>query len=326
MQNFTELYNSIKNPLFNGDLLRRLPDYRNKNLYFELIKQNSKNKHFKYEYDYRENLYALLFNVWKNNILSLSKQQLLDLKQRGSYQGNIYELYDSLSQQDKNVDTYEELQQVFNRFPLVEQYCWYNYFKNNTSFVHVYSRELRAKQEDYMDIKHRLYINPEPNDTYRLLGLFTIEALKEEIPFYYKFDDGIEKKRDDTIVMYASDENLLAYINILQSIGNRFPKLISRCNKPPILTGYIDNWIGYATEPTERMKEKYGSYNNMVTELLEDAINEAYSTIENKRTEENLYKILNDIISRNARKYELDPHKICFNSNMREKMIEEQER
>ena len=92
MQNFTELYNSIKNPLFNGDLLRRLPDYRNKNLYFELIKQNSKNKHFKYEYDYRENLYALLFNVWKNNILSLSKQQLLDLKQRGSYQGNIYEL------------------------------------------------------------------------------------------------------------------------------------------------------------------------------------------------------------------------------------------
>lgn len=120
MQNFTELYNSIKNPLFNGELLRKLPDYRGKDLYFELIKQNSKNKRFKDEYDYRENLYALLFNVWKNNILSLSKQQLLDLKQRGSYQGNIYELYDSLSQQDKNIDTYEELQQVFNRFPLVE--------------------------------------------------------------------------------------------------------------------------------------------------------------------------------------------------------------
>lgn len=92
-------------------------------------------------YDYRENLYALLFNVWKNNILSLSKQQLLDLKQRGSYQGNIYELYDSLSQQDKNIDTYEELQQVFNCFPLVEKYCWYNYCKNNTSFVHISIQE-----------------------------------------------------------------------------------------------------------------------------------------------------------------------------------------
>lgn len=183
MQNFTELYNSIKNPLFNGELLRKLAECRGKDLYFELIKQNSKNKHFKDEYDYRENLYALLFNVWKNNILSLSKQQLLDLKQRGSYQGNIYELYDSLSQQVKNIDTYEELQQVFNCFPSVEKYCWYNYCKNNTSFIHIYSRELRAKQEDYMDIKHRLYINPEPNDTYRLLGLFTIEALKEEISF-----------------------------------------------------------------------------------------------------------------------------------------------
>ena len=325
MQKFSELYNAIKNPLYNNELLRELPQYRNEYLYFKLIRRNSNNKKFNSKYDYREELYTLLFNVWKNSILMLNKQQIKELKQRGSYNGAVYELYDALSQQDKNISTYEELNAIFKRFPIIEKHCWHNYYTTNLNFVHVHSRELRAKQEDYINIKHRLYINPDPKDTYNLLGLFTVQALKEGIQFYYKFDDGKEKDRDDTIVMYANDKNIFSYINILQNIESKFPKLIARCNKPPILTGHIDNWIGYATEPTEDMQKKYGSYNNMVTELLEDSIKEAYIILENKKTNENPYNVLLKIISRNTKKYGLDSQKMCFNENIRAK-IEEQER
>lgn len=337
MKGFYELYNCVTNPLLNDDVLNILLTHKNQNVnYFTILNLNSKDKEIEEKaelYEDRENLYIMLFDIWRFNILSLSKQQLMELKNRGSYDSKIYELFDLLSQHNERINTYEELMELFNRYPLIEKYCWHNYVRNNNPFVHVYSRELRAKQQRYIGIEnkgemfpqHRLYVNPNPNDMYRILGLFTKKAIERKIPFYYKFDDSAEKNRDDSIVFYGDDENIFDYIDILRTIGKNNSSVVHGCKKPPILTGYIDGWIGYASEPRIDLSGKYGSYNNMLSELLSNAVKELSHISTNVNENKSSYKIIKDIISKKAQEYGLDYQKICFNADIKEKILKEQE-
>lgn len=168
-----------------------------------------------------------------------------------------------------------------------------------------------------MEIKHRLYLNPEPNDMYYLLGRFTYKALKRGIPFYYKFNDAAVKNKDDEILLYADDDNLFDYLKILEEIAKERQEIIKRMNKPPMMTGYIDNWIGYASDP-----QNEDSYNNVVARVVDDALKEIRRNYPNHPLRSQMM-LLGDSITRKMQRYGYDSQNICFNSKIREKALDE---
>ena len=78
--------------------------------------------------------------------------------------------------------------------------------------------------------------------------------------------------RDDTIVIYSSTESLIKYIEILQEIKREHPELISRTKEPPVLTGKIDGWIGYGSEPEKTPDGQRHSFNEIRAKVLESSI------------------------------------------------------
>ncbi len=106
---------------------------------------------------------------------------------------------------------------------------------------------MTAKKDQYPSIEHRLYLDIESLDTYKMTTYLVEKCDEHHLPYYFKFDQYAD--RDDTIVIYSSTENLTKYVEILHEIKKEHPELISRTKEPPVLTGKIDGWIGYGSEP-----------------------------------------------------------------------------
>ena len=100
---------------------------------------------------------------------------------------------------------------------------------------------------------------------------YLVEKCDERhLPYYFKFDQYAD--RDDTIVIYSSTDNLPKYLEILQEIKKEHSELISRMKDPPILTGKIDGWIGYGSEPVKTPDGKMHSFNEIRAKVLEYSI------------------------------------------------------
>lgn len=93
---------------------------------------------------------------------------------------------------------------------------------------------------------------------------------EHHLAYYFKFDQFAN--RDDTIVIYSSTESLTKYVEILQEIKREHPDLVSRVKEPPVLTGKIDGWIGYGSEPATTPDGKRHSFNEIRAKVLESSI------------------------------------------------------
>ena len=76
----------------------------------------------------------------------------------------------------------------------------------------------RGFDEEVLETKpvettHRLYINMDGVVKYKLIGLIINEFGDEKIPFHFKYNDA---SRDDTIVMWTDNENLVKTIELLK--------------------------------------------------------------------------------------------------------------
>lgn len=93
---------------------------------------------------------------------------------------------------------------------------------------------------------------------------------EHQLPYYFKFAK--RGNRDDTAVIYSDTENLMRYIEILREIKQEHPELAEIAKEPPCLTGKIDNWIGYGSEPPETPEGEKQSFNSLRETVLENAI------------------------------------------------------
>jgi len=167
-----------------------------------------------------------------------------------------------------DIETVEEFNSLYcdqeeELYDALEKYCW-NSFGWGTGWIHVCSRYVKVKQEEHQPVEHRLYLNTDSLDTYPLVNLLVDKFKFYNIPYYFKFEE--HGTKDDPIVIYSSTKYLSKYIEILNEIKKENPKLISNVHKPPILTGKIDNWIGYGSEP------KSSSFNNIRAKHISDVI------------------------------------------------------
>lgn len=103
------------------------------------------------------------------------------------------------------------------------------------------------------------------------MELFRNKCKERELDYHFKFSD--RGDRDDTIVIYSDDKKLSKYLEILEEIKKEEPEIIKRAQTPPMLTGKIDGWIGYGSEPSlDENGKNTKSFNSSRSGIIQNAI------------------------------------------------------
>ena len=275
-----DLYDSIDNPLDDFRVIIKLikiyanSSAKSNDFYSKLIKTVKKTYTGPFCESDRDQFYSMIFNKWKNSITSITKEEFIKLYEDGSYDLDFLKMQKFL-RKVKDVTTMKEAYEIIFGHKddkelenALDKYKWSSFGKSK-EWKHICSRYLTAKKDSFPNIEHRLYINTESVDTYKLITIFIEKCDKYNLPYYFKYSKS--SNRDDSIVIYSSTENLINNINILNEIKNEYPNIIDRVKKPPLLTGNIDGWIGYGSEP---IKTENQSYNNLRAHIIEKSIKE----------------------------------------------------
>ena len=149
-----------------------------------------------------------------------------------------------------------------------ERYNWQ--IGEETFWMHVCSKYVSFNKDEYPNVKHRLYLNIPSKFIHEFSNYFVDKCQSKNIKYYFKFNE--QSKRGDSFVIYSSNEDLIKYIQILYEIEREHPALISNFKTPPILTGRINNWIGYGTNPPRKKNGRSQSFNALRSEHLEKTI------------------------------------------------------
>lgn len=316
-----ELYSSVRNPLEDDDVIKKLISaYGNSpfvfgGLYGNITNLEEEKSNFIVNKKDADVFYSMMFNKWKNSIVSMTKDEFDELYRRGSF-GLDFKKMRKYLKSIPDVSTMEEADEIFSGSKVdaelkeaLDKYKWSS-LGEYSGWVHVCSRYLTAKKDEYPNVEHRLYLNIERSDLYKFITLFSQKCDEHHLSYYYKFDEFAG--RDDTIVVYSSTENLLNYIEILEEIKKDNPDLVSRMKKPPILTGRIDDFIGYGSEPLKTSDGKLQSFNGVRSKIIEDVLSKLFR----KYVGDNYDSIRNGLIAKiNEAIFEYA--KWCYNDRLR---------
>lgn len=272
---YIDLYHRISNPLNDNSVLKALiKAYSTGNdFYSELTKSSSGYKEMRYSIADSDDLHATIFNAWKNQLLSISKELYDDAIKRKLYDKDIYKLLDFLRTVPK-VKTKKEANKYLNLTcedkelqNAMERYRW-DSIGEFSGWTHIHSRYITGKKVVVPSIEHRLYLNTASMDLHKMSKLLLTKCVKYNMPFYFKISE--YECRDDNIVIYSDTKHLTQYIKILEEIKKENPEIVKRCGKPPVLCGNIDGWIGYGSEPLDEGEKE--SFNSKRASSIETAI------------------------------------------------------
>lgn len=249
-----ELICSIENPLDNMETIDAILDaYMDKtnDIYegltcYHYKKDKNRKKIGNINNQLRDNFYVYIFNDWKQTIKHISIKNLLSEEKnkkasiltfylKGFQPANYKEVMEILNGKNASEEIRNAL--IDFRWDILEKISNWN---------HIDSRLIYGKTHSRNPITHRLYINCDPSLRY-LIGLEFMKKCKErKIKFDFKFNDSTT--RDDAMVFYSDTKNLKKYVEILEEIKAEYG-LADYIYSPPILTGKINGWIGYGSEP-----------------------------------------------------------------------------
>lgn len=247
-----ELVCSIENPLDNMETIDAIIDaYMDNpmNMYKGLVTyhyQKDQNKKVTYNTPLRDAFYVYIFNDWKQTIKHISEKNLLSEDQ--NKKASILSFYLN----GFKPKSYKEIKEILEgentsseiREALMD-YRW-DLLGRGSSWNHIDSRYIYGRTHSRSQISHRLYLNCDSSLTH-LIGLEFMKKCKQRmIRFYYKFSNSAT--RDDTMVFYSDTKNLKNYVEILEEIKEEYG-LDNQIYSPPVLTGKINGWIGYGSEP-----------------------------------------------------------------------------
>lgn len=301
---YTSLYKRVNNPLDDQNVMKALLDaYATGNVFYdELTKVGVGHQQMRFNVAARDDLHASIFNAWRKQMLSITKEQYEDAIKRKLYDKDIFKLLEYLKKIPR-VHTKKEADQYLNVShedkeleQAMEKYRW-DSIGEFSGWTHIHSRYITGKKVVAPTVEHRLYINTEPTDLHQMSKIFLTKCAKYNMPFYFKISE--YERRDDSIVIYSDTTNLPKYIEILEEIEKEHPDLVSRCGKPPVLCGTINKWIGYGSEPLETGKKE--SFNSKRANSIEKAIEEEVrqwfkenkkSRVKDKSGEVSLYEYL----------------------------------
>lgn len=274
-----DLYSMIKNPLEDDETIKKLIsccfNSEDVNDFYYNVGRQQRDKYIDaWGYSREENkkidnsIYGIkgfIYKRWKEHLLILDYDTCPKAIQR---------LIDILSEYE--FDTEDEIidfehknnNKLVNYFsPIVVQ----------QAFTHIRSNALFLNDKSYGDkksfdkVSHRIYINVDKPYYSQIVIPFIKMCEQNKIPFLLKFEEDTEDlTRDDSFVVYSDHENIMKHIEMLQSIINNDRELKANIDKPHILTGKIDDYLGYGSSETTR----YVSYNEKRCAMLYSVIDD----------------------------------------------------
>ena len=284
MKNYHEMYEKIENPLNDDEVVRKLiegysDELRTKQYYNKLVQVNYKEKKYKgINMDDKDRLVSQIFNEWKNDITKNISDE--DIK---SYKNQDFVRLRECIKNIPDIKDFKENSKVFNRLTkldkldkdskktkLTDIYEDYAPFFHGSTWTYISHNSINPSKYKKIIVDHRLYLNTENIDTYKVMELFRNKCKERELDYHFKFSD--RGDRDDTIVIYSDDKKLSKYLEILEEIKKEEPEIVKRAQTPPMLTGKIDGWIGYGSEPKLDEDGNTNSFNNVRSGIIQNAI------------------------------------------------------
>lgn len=285
MKNYHEMYEKIENPLNDDEVVRKLiegysDELRTKQYYNKLVQVNYKEKKYKgINMDDKDRLVSQIFNEWKNDITKNISDE--DIK---SYNNQDFVRLRECIKNIPDIKDFKENSKVFNRLTkldkldkdskktkLTDIYEDYAPFFHGSTWTYISHNSINPSKYKKIIVDHRLYLNTENIDTYKVMELFRNKCKERELDYHFKFSD--RGDRDDTIVIYSDDKKLSKYLEILEEIKKEEPEIVKRAQTPPMLTGKIDGWIGYGSEPKlDEDGKNTNSFNSVRSGIIQNAI------------------------------------------------------
>lgn len=262
----------ITNPLDDINTIKALIEtFDNKNFYYSRI--ITYNKHLKNEetdmstqeaYDNSMNKFSLfIFNKMKNNIVSTKNS----LYMATTKDKEKFTMLQNFLKQIPDISTPQELYNIKKQLAkihpdlvsLLDQLLG-----NRMEYWEVISSYIINQDWCKITPEHRLYINADYTNIFDIMTLFIKKCDQYNIPYYFKYDP--LALRDDNIVIYSSSLYLDKYVAILEEVKNELQ--LNNLEKPPVLSGVIDGWIGYGSEPLD----EESSFNTKRAKIIHAAI------------------------------------------------------
>lgn len=227
----------------------------------------------------KDRLVSQIFNEWKNDITKNISDE--DIK---SYNNQDFVRLRECIKNIPDIKDFKENSKVFNRLTkldkldkdskktkLTDIYEDYAPFFHGSTWTYISHNSINPSKYKKIIVDHRLYLNTENIDTYKVMELFRNKCKERELDYHFKFSD--RGDRDDTIVIYSDDKKLSKYLEILEEIKKEEPEIIKRAQTPPMLTGKIDGWIGYGSEPSlDENGKNTKSFNSSRSGIIQNAI------------------------------------------------------
>ena len=274
MKNYHEMYEKIENPLNDDEVVRKLiegysDELRTKEYYKKLVQVNYKEKKYTgINMEDKDRLVSQIFNDWKKDLtLNIKDDEIKKYNKDFPY----------LREFLKNTPYVKSAKEFFKIKRKVDEdekleiiYPKYTPFSHGKSWTYISHNSINPSKYKKIIVDHRLYLNTENIDTYKVMELFRNKCKERELDYHFKFSD--IGNRDDTIVIYSDDKKLSKYLEILEEIKKEEPEIVKRAQTPPMLTGKIDGWIGYGSEPKLDEDGNTNSFNNVRSGIIQNAI------------------------------------------------------
>ena len=285
MKNYQELYEKIENPLNDDEVIKKLIEGYSDELgtkqYYKKLTEvyRDQKKYTELNMDDKDRFVSEIFNEWKNDITKNISDE--DIK---SYNNQDFARLRECIKNIPDIKDFKENSKVFNRLTkldkldkdskktkLTDIYEDYAAFFPESTWTYIRYNSINASKPKNFTVDHRLYLNTENIDTYKVVELFRNKCKERELNYLFKFAE--KGDRDDTIVIYSDDRKLSKYLEILEEIKKEEPEIVKRAQTPPMLTGKIDGWIGYGSEPSlDENGKNTKSFNSSRSGIIQNAI------------------------------------------------------
>lgn len=300
IDNEAYLYYGERNPIFFN---QEFEDYYN-----VLVINNNKQDNTAMDYEKKDKLYEYLFNEWKNQIVSLSDEEIIELRIKGKLSmcfNTLHELFKKYGNQISFKDfkkmltkepSEEEFKRIFNNLRIANNKHSF-WMSQGEQFNYIKSNDLSPNYTIDKDGDQRLYVSIQRDELIDFIEEFIKKCKDKGIQYYLKYSNTMTRREDD-FVIYTKNENLLDYIEILEEIKNNSTKKY-KIYDPPMLTKTINGWIGYGTEPSiKNNKNEPYSYNSLRAVIIRKAMIETMNTwiekLKRTITNQELLLIIND--------------------------------
>ena len=245
---FNKILDAYSNPngLYAGLSTASSRDYSNADSFGKLkANHNLKDK---------DVFYSKITNLWIKSIKDMSREFFNERIGTRSF----FDLRHKYILKCDNVNSKEESDELLSGNnldnSLKDALDLYKWTYDSNYWEHVKAGSVHLDRDKFVKCDHRLYVNPDGEDLYLFMNYFVDKCEERNLSYYFKFCKYFS--RDDNFVLYSSTKELDKYLEVLREIKLEHPDLVSRFKEPPLLTGNIDGFIGYGSEPVELNKDK----------------------------------------------------------------------